>query len=227
LQIKMNNPPAELDYYDPPVLGTLAPYSSADVSLEGLGFWEQDVATGKTECSDSIYRVVGVDPVVGRHERDFWVKRVHPDDVAGQVAAYNAFVNGETPTFEEIYRVRHEKGHWAWILARARWEDPDAEFNQKRLTGYVVDVTARHTEFDLLRKREERFRLSLSALRGLVYDRDLIAEKSILPLQHFDDARVGGDRSRHGIGCRCLSLVVGACRRFVSRLVVQVFSGDS
>jgi hypothetical protein len=31
----------------------------------------------------------------------------------------------------------------------------------------------------LLRKREERFRLSLSALRGLVYDRDLVAEKSV------------------------------------------------
>ncbi len=157
----------------------LAPDPRGDPSLDGLGFWEQEMATGTTSCSDSMYRLVGVDPAVGRGEQDFWIRRVHPDDVGGQTEAYLAFVRGDTATLEEIYRVRHERGHWAWVLARARWADPLAPADRKRLIGYVVDVTARHTEFDLLRTREERFRLSLSALRGLVYDRDLVAEKAV------------------------------------------------
>lgn len=150
-----------------------------DVPLDGLGFWEHEVVSGSINCSDSIYRLVGVDPAVGRQEADFWMRRVHPDEFVGQYAAYLAFARGETPTFEEIYRVRHEQGHWAWVLARARWKDPDAEHEERRLVGYVVDVTARHTEFDLLRKREERFRLSLSALRGVVYDRDLVTDRTL------------------------------------------------
>ena len=150
-----------------------------DVPLDGLGFWEHEVVSGSINCSDSIYRLVGVDPAVGRQEADFWMRRVHPDEFVRQNDAYLAFARGETPTFEEIYRVRHEQGHWAWVLARARWTDPDAEHEERRLVGYVVDVTARHTEFDLLRKREERFRLSLSALRGVVYDRDLLADRTL------------------------------------------------
>jgi PAS domain S-box-containing protein len=175
----MNEMSAEPDYFNPPYLGPFAPGAQGDVSLEGLGFWEQEIASGKTNCSDSIYRLVGVDPVLGRQETDFWIRRVHPDDAPAQVAAYLAFARGETASLEEIYRVRHELGHWTWVLARAHKVDPDAPANEMRLMGYVVDVTARHTEFDLLRTREERFRLSLSALRGLVYDRDLIAEKTV------------------------------------------------
>ena len=123
--------------------------------------------------------MVGVDPAVGRQERDFWVRRVHPDDIAAQEERYLAFARGEAPTLEEIYRVRHESGHWAWVLARARGWIRMRRVDEMRLMGYVVDVTARHTEFDLLRKREERFRLSLSALRGLVYDRDLVDDKTL------------------------------------------------
>jgi PAS domain S-box-containing protein len=175
----MSQMSAEPDYFNPPYLGPFAPGAQGDVSLAGLGFWEQEIATGKTNCSDSIYRLVGVDPVLGRQETDFWIRRVHPDDAPAQVAAYLAFARGETASLEEIYRVRHELGHWTWVLARAHKVDPDAPANEMRLMGYVVDVTARHTEFDLLRTREERFRLSLSALRGLVYDRDLIAEKTV------------------------------------------------
>ncbi|MEO8306541.1 MAG: PAS domain-containing protein [Pseudomonadota bacterium] len=175
----MNNMSAEPDYFKPPFLGRFALNSKDDVALQGMGFWEQEIASGKTFCSDSIYRMVGVDPEAGRQERDFWVRRVHPDDLLAQEEAYLAFARGKSSTLEEIYRVRHENGHWAWVLARARRVDPDAPADEMKLMGYVVDVTARHTEFDLLRKREERFRLSLSALRGLVYDRDLITAKTV------------------------------------------------
>jgi PAS domain S-box-containing protein len=74
--------------------------------------------------------------------------------------------------------VRHEQGHWVSVLARARWITRSDGQPGRLALGYVIDVTARTLELDRLRAREERFRMSLSALHGVVYDLDLRTHKA-------------------------------------------------
>jgi PAS domain S-box-containing protein len=88
------------------------------------------------------------------------------------------FVDVFVPSYEEIYRLRHERGDYITVLARARWESQADGQTGRRILGYVIDVTARSADFDRLRVREERFRMSLSALHGVVYDLDLRTNRS-------------------------------------------------
>jgi len=128
-------------------------------------------------CSDGFYELVGVDPALGRQTGDFWQQRVHPDDRLRVDTAYGDFMQGLVPAYEDIYRVRHAQGHWISVLARARWVSHGAAEPGRCILGYVIDVTARSADFDRLYASEERHRMSLSALRGVVYDHDLRTNK--------------------------------------------------
>jgi PAS domain S-box-containing protein len=143
------------------------------LNLVGAGVWEHLLPENRLICSDGIFRLVGVDPAVGRLQPDFWLRRVHPDDAVSQEQAFRDFMQGDNSLYEETYRVRHEAGHYIAVMARARWV-PRADGADGRCSlGFVVDVTAHHEDIDRLRVREERFRMSMSALHGLIYDLDL------------------------------------------------------
>jgi plasmid stabilization system protein ParE len=84
-----------------------------DISLDGLAFWEQEVATGKQLFNASIARLARR-PEVGQGK---FLGTARARTTFARQWAYNAFVRGDAD-IREIYRVRHEKGHWAWV-ARA------------------------------------------------------------------------------------------------------------
>jgi PAS domain S-box-containing protein len=161
-----------------PSLGLVEEGIESALNLVGVGVWEQFLPENVTNCSDGFYQLVGVDPAVGRQVTDFWRRRVHPEDKVRQDVAYTDFMQGLVPGYEEMYRVRHDHGHWISVLARARWASRGKESVGRCILGYVIDVTDRNADFDRLRAREERFRMSVSALHGVVYDLDLRTQKS-------------------------------------------------
>lgn len=156
-----------------PVLTLVEKGIETALNMVGAGVWEHLLPENRVICSDGVYRLVGVDPAVGRLDPDFWRSRVHPDDAATQELAFQDFLQGTDRLYEEIYRVRHEAGHYLTVMARARWVPRTDGSGGRSSLGFVVDVTARNEDFDQLREREERYRMSLSALHGLVYDLDL------------------------------------------------------
>ena len=180
------------------------------LNLAGVGVWEQNIDEGQVICSDGFYQLMGVEPDAGRAQDGFWRSRVHPEDQARHDVAYSDFLQGLVPTYEEIYRLRHEKGAYITVLARARWESQADGQAGRRILGYAIDVTARSADFDRLRVREERFRMSLSALHGVVYDLDLRTNRS----------------ERHGLK-RMLGYETLGSRRRVCRLAVHRPSGRS
>ena len=159
-----------------PTLGLVQEGIEAALNLDDLGVWQHLFPEDAVSCSDGLYGLLGADPAVGRRHTGFWRGRIHPDDAPRQALAYADFVQGISATYEEIYRIRHEQGHWISVLARARWIERGGP--GRCLLGFVIDVTARTADFDKLRAREERFRMSLSALHGLVYDLDLRTRKA-------------------------------------------------
>lgn len=161
-----------------PTLGLVEEGIETALNLVGVGVWEHFLPENLANCSDGLYQLVGVEPAAGRQVADFWRRRVHPDDQARQQLAYTEFMQGLVPTYEEMYRVRHDQGHWVSVLARARWASRGRDRVGRCILGYLIDVTARNADFDRLRAREERFRMSVSALHGVVYDLDLRTHKS-------------------------------------------------
>lgn len=163
---------------DTPSLSLVQEGIESALSLVGVGVWEYLLPDNLFSCSDGFYQLVGVDPAIGRRLNDFWPGRVHPEDQARRDVAYTDFLQGLTSTYEETYRVRHENGKWISVLARARWVSRSDARPGRCVLGYVIDVTARSADIDRLRAREERFRMSVSALHGVVYDLDLRTQNS-------------------------------------------------
>ncbi|HXC58629.1 MAG TPA: PAS domain-containing protein [Steroidobacteraceae bacterium] len=161
-----------------PTLSLIQEGIETALNLVDVGVWQHFFPEDNVVCSDGFYRMLGVDCVEGRAMQDFWRSRLHPEDATRQDLAYGDFVQGIAPVYEETYRLRHEQGRWICVLARARWITRSDGKPGRLALGYVIDVTARTADFDRLRAREERFRMSLSALHGVVYDLDLRTNKT-------------------------------------------------
>jgi PAS domain S-box-containing protein len=154
-------------------LGLLEHGIEATLGMVGAGVWAYLLPENRYVHSDGAYRLVGADPEVARSRPDFWPSRVHPEDAAALVSAFSDFLQAHDSTFEKVYRVRHEAGHFVSLMVRARWV-PRSDGREGRCAlGFSIDLTARSRDLDHLQAREERFRMSLAALRGVVYDMDL------------------------------------------------------
>jgi PAS domain S-box-containing protein len=174
----MQAPSGSRSYLDTPSLGLVQEGIESALSLAGVGVWETQIPESLFSCSDGFYQLLGMEPDIGRQVIDLWPERVHPDDDERRKRAYADFLEGLAPAYEETYRVRHQNGNWITVLSRARWVSRDDGKPGRRILGYVIDVTARHADIDRLKASEERFRMSVSALQGVVYDMDLRTQKS-------------------------------------------------
>jgi len=101
--------------------------------------------------------------VVDEHE-------VHPDDLPRLRDLVRQHLRGETQLMLSEHRVRLPDGHWAWMLARGRVVDRDANGRALRIAGTARDVTT-------TRNAERERRISSEVLRSMaeavcVFDRD-------------------------------------------------------
>jgi PAS domain S-box-containing protein len=174
----MDAPTGSDSNLDKPTLGLIQEGIASALSLAGVGVWEYLLPEGHFSCSDGFYQLLGVDPAAGRLVDDFWPDRIHPQDKQRCLSAYSEFLDGSTPAYEQGYRVRHENGLWISVLSRARWVARGDGQPGRCVLGYVIDYTARTADVDQLRASEERFRISVSALQGVVYDHDLCTHRS-------------------------------------------------
>ncbi len=71
---------------------------------------------------------------------DEWSGGIHPDDSPRVFAAVKAHFDGETPVFEEEYRVRCKDGAWLWVRDRGKLLRND-EGHVVRMAGTEVDIT--------------------------------------------------------------------------------------
>jgi PAS domain S-box-containing protein len=163
----------DMEVFPPAALSLLEEGIQAALDRIGAGVWAHFLPENRFLHSDGVYHLIGVDPAAGRLQPDFWPSRIHPEDAAAVKSAFNVFLQTSESTFEQVYRVRHEAGHYVSLLVRARWESRTDSPGGRCALGVVVDLTARNESLDRLHEREERFRMSLAALHGVVYDMDL------------------------------------------------------
>ena len=70
-----------------------------------------------------------------------WERLLHPDDRERALACLQAYLSGQTPTYEGEHRLRHKDGSYRWILSRGV-ALRDGEGKPVRMAGSHVDLTA-------------------------------------------------------------------------------------
>lgn len=112
--------------------------------IEGtrLGIWDWDLSSGAVTINRYWMEMLGepfITPHIGVEE---WSSRVHPDDLERTIADVQAAIEGKTPFYENVHRLRHANGSWVHVLDRGMVVERDEEGNVIRFSGTHTDITA-------------------------------------------------------------------------------------
>jgi two-component system, cell cycle sensor histidine kinase PleC len=136
------------------------------------GLWDWDLARGRVYWSDSMYDMLGID--AGRAFLSFGEINalVHPHDGdLSQIA--EVLAASHTKTIDHTFRMRHAKGHWVWLRARAELvhETPDAPAH---LVGIAIDTSEQKILAERTATADMRLRDALEAVSEafVLWDRD-------------------------------------------------------
>jgi PAS domain S-box-containing protein len=126
------------------------------LSAGGLGYWRQELATGRMEVSEGCKRNFGLAPDADLSSLDALLGIIHPEDLPSVRAAVERALSTSSDYAAE-YRVLPPGGGTRWVAARGR-RQLAADGTVTAFAGITLDITE-HTEVEqALRESEARFR---------------------------------------------------------------------
>jgi PAS domain S-box-containing protein len=135
-----------------------------------LGTWEVDVRTGRMTRAARTATIIGYPAEATEATFDDWRDRLHPEDRAQTVAAFDALRRGQVDRFAAQYRTRRPDGRWAWVESHAQAVEFDAQGLPLRIAGTLQDVTARREAEDrrtlLAREVDHRAKNALAVVQA-------------------------------------------------------------
>jgi diguanylate cyclase (GGDEF)-like protein/PAS domain S-box-containing protein len=126
------------------------------------GIWDFDGQTKRIELSRRWKEMLGYD-----QDRDDvlpdWYRLVHPDDMARVQTKMREHLEGKTPFFESVHRMKHQNGEWRWMTSRAKARQDD-KGRLIRLLGVEVDITERKLYEEALFREKESAQITLRSI---------------------------------------------------------------
>ena len=113
----------------------------AALSRGRCGLWDFDLASRRLFWSRSMYEMLGLPPsgdVLGFADA---AKLMHPDD-GNLHALARTVAKGDPRQIDQVFRMRHSKGHYVWMRARAQVLRSNT--GRLHVIGIAMDVTEQH-----------------------------------------------------------------------------------
>jgi diguanylate cyclase (GGDEF)-like protein/PAS domain S-box-containing protein len=126
------------------------------------GIWDFDGLTKRVDLSCRWKKMLGYD----ENDEDVlldWYRLVHPDDMARVQTRMREHLEGKTPFFESVHRMRHQSGEWRWMSSRAK-AVLDDNGRLLRLLGAEVDITERKLYEEALFRQKESAQITLQSI---------------------------------------------------------------
>ncbi len=126
------------------------------ISGSSAGIWDWDILADRVYYSDRFKELMGYAPHEISDELDEFWNRLHPDDGEAVKLALDRHLKERAPYVLD-YRLRTGSGEYKWFHARghAQWNEGGTA---TRVSGSIIDITARIEAEAELRSSEERFR---------------------------------------------------------------------
>ncbi|HEV7280209.1 MAG TPA: PAS domain S-box protein [Pirellulaceae bacterium] len=119
-----------------------------------VGTWELDAAADRVLADAQLARLFSIPAeiaIAGEAPLARYVDAIHPDDRERVQTAIGRSLDTGEP-YEIEYRLRRPDGSARWVLARGSRQQ------ERKLTGILIDVTARKVAEEALGTSEERYR---------------------------------------------------------------------
>ena len=126
------------------------------------GIWDFDGQSKRISLSRRWKEMLGYDEQQEDVTPD-WYRLVHPDDMSRVQAKMRAHLEGKTPFFESVHRMRHQNGGWRWMTSRAKALQ-DERGRLIRLLGVEMDITERKLYEEALFREKESAQITLRSI---------------------------------------------------------------
>ncbi|WP_373547682.1 PAS domain-containing protein [Chamaesiphon sp.] len=146
-----------------------ARFESAMLAVRGM-VYEWDLQTQTVYRSQGLFELLGVRAEDALPTSEWWIERVHPDDIERAQSEFLAAPGG-SDRFEGEYRVRHAAGHWIYVSDRSYFQY-DSHGQRINIVGFTTDITERNRAEATLRDSEERFRTLADNMSQLAWMTD-------------------------------------------------------
>ncbi|WP_323813781.1 PAS domain S-box protein [Cellvibrio sp. NN19] len=131
------------------------------------GFWEWDIINDKAEFSPEWRQLCGIGPESPSSlDLDEWMSRVHPADKRLSYGDIIRHIKGETPMYENEYRIKTHDGSYKWIFTRGKVVEWAADGKSSLMVGVYTDITERKNT-ELISIRQQAALHSLNEIASL------------------------------------------------------------
>lgn len=104
------------------------------------GVWDWDLRTNEVYYSPRWKVLLGYQEDELGQTLEEWVNRIHPQDIERVKLNLTLHVQGQTPHFQQEYRIRHKNGQYRWALSRGQVLR-DQYGQAYRMAGSLTDQT--------------------------------------------------------------------------------------
>jgi len=119
------------------------------------GIWDWNVQTDYTYRSPELIRLFGCEEHEVIPNNAFWQSCVHPDELEGVLKKLNEHLQGDSPVFESVYRLKNRQLGYRWHASRGKVVSWDDDGNPIRMVGTIQDLTEqRQIQKDLKEAKE-------------------------------------------------------------------------
>jgi PAS domain S-box-containing protein len=123
-------------------------------SAAAIGAWDWDLRTDTVNASPGYYTMLGYAPTHLAVDRDFWIERCHPDDLAPASTNIQQALAGKVDHYEYDVRLRHANGGYRWTRLVGRVSEKSQENRPIRMVGVRMDIHEHRLAEDALRESE-------------------------------------------------------------------------
>lgn len=107
------------------------------------GFWEWNISTNRAYFSKEWRELCGLPGDGGTADIEEWLARVHPSDKRASYTEMIRHIKGETPMFENEYRLKIADGSYKWIFTRGKVVEWLPDGKAALMLGVYTDITER------------------------------------------------------------------------------------
>ncbi|MEF9929751.1 MAG: diguanylate cyclase [Massilia sp.] len=159
------------------------------LNAAGDGVWDCDVTKGTALLSPSAQRILDSEhpTFTASLGSKGLAELVHPDECEAVRLALRAHIEGVTPDYAMVHRIRMRDGSWRWIEARGTVTERGERGEPLRMVGTFSNIDARKQEEERMRRMAHE-----DALTGLP-NRVLLDER-------MRQAILAGARDGHKVG---------------------------
>jgi len=191
------------------------------LNAAGDGVWDCDVTRGTALLSPSAQRILD-----SEHATVSWfgskgmAELVHPDDIDAVRTTLRDHIDGITPDYAMVHRIRMRDGSWRWIEARGTVTERGERNEPLRMVGTFSNIDARKQEEERMRRMAHEDPLTKLPNRVLLDDRMRQAIRVAARDGHkvgliyfdLDKFKPVNDTYGHAVGDRLLCMVAERVR---------------